>query len=126
MSLPGFTAEASLYESGRSYTTTGRLAGADDLTRSDVRMQARINTIGNGPKRWQLPDWFSCTTTSIGFETCHSCFNTSGHGRRCVCYDCDEGSGECTEGYDCTGTYSRPRPGTGNTGVGGVGGVGRF
>ena len=126
MSLPGFTAEASLYKSGKSYMTAGVLTGADVLTPSDVRMQARISNIGNGPKRWQLPGWFICGATSIDMETCYSCFDTSGHGRVCVCYDCDRGSGDCSEGYDCTRDYSRPRAGKGNTGVGGVGGVGRF
>ena len=114
MNMPGFTAEASLYKMRVFYqleSTVGFPGEGGTLRYSAVQMQAGRGTFGSGPRRNQLPDWFTCSGTSIDIDTCHSCFNTQ-VGRMCVCYDCDRGSGECTPGYMCTDIYGLRRPPT--------------
>jgi len=105
--IPGFVAEASLYERDR-HPWSGATRGCTPRR----QVVAQRGNFGDGPDQSQLPGWFQCEGTSVNIQTCHSCFDTQAHGRVCVCYDCDRGSGKCTPGYVCTDIYGHIRPPT--------------
>jgi hypothetical protein len=101
MNMPGFTAEATLYETSGRHFIVDSFRDEGRSTRNAIQMQA---TFGDGPPRATLLGaGFDCGGGADGIETCHSCFDTLGHGRQCVCYDCS--GGQCTPGYVCTGYF---------------------
>jgi hypothetical protein len=114
MSIPGFTAVASLHKTSRRYQAIENRASSfnyrSGIRSSDVDMQAKSGGFGRGPRRIDLPNSFTCDATSINIETCHSCSVAWTGVRYCVCYDCDRGSGDCFSGYDCTTSYPPFQP----------------